>query len=125
MKIKNDKIYSISPVNYSLLLAMNTFADRNLKALYNINTVVNFIYEMVGSEDIRIDISQLNRYTDRFNVNAITARYNAIDIPFMLPYYKNSPECNNIKLVNLNDDSVINQINAKYFTNNPIDLLRL
>ena len=43
----------------------------------------------------------------------------------MLPYYRNSPECKNIKLLNLRDDAVINQINSKYFELNPIDLTKL
>jgi hypothetical protein len=124
---KADNLYKISPVNYSLLLSMSRFADRNIKSLYNINSCIKQIYEMVGSEDIKINISQLNtpEIASKFNVSAIESRYKALDISFMLPYYKNTPECKNIKLVNLRDDSIINQINSKYFKNNPIDLNRL
>lgn len=125
--IKGEALRKLSPVNYSLVCAMTYFSDRNIKGLYNVSQAAKLISSIVGNEDIKIDISQLNRpeITSQFNVPLIEARYNTIDVPFMMPYYRNTPECKNIKLLNLRDDAVINQINAKYFTNNPIDLMKL
>lgn len=118
---------NISPVNFCLLMALNRFPDRNMKALYNIQPSVGLIYNMVGSEDIKIDISQL--YTEeilsKYNISFVEARLNTLDINYMLPYYRNSEECKSISLMNLSDNNIVNMINAKYFANNPIDILKL
>ena len=126
-RIKAPKLFEISPLNYSLFLAMNMFTDRGMHALYNISHAINLIYEITNGEDVKININQLysNTLAQKYNIPAIEARYNAIDIPAILPYYKQSKECKEIKLLNLRDDGAINQINSKYFAANPIDVLKL
>lgn len=124
---KSDTINSISPVNYTIMSAIYAFPDRGLKVLHNIHSTIDLIKNMVGNEPIKISPAQLRReeIISKYNVELINARHNVLDVPFMLPYYRNSPECNNIKLLNLHDDAVINKINAKYFERNPIDLQSL
>lgn len=126
--IQGEELRTISPLNYSLFCAMTRFYDRGIKGLYNARDAVKLIKNMVDEEDIKIDVSQLSKNefaVSNYNIQSIESRYNAIDIPFMLPYYRNSPECSSISIVNLKNDAVINQINAKYFEKNPINLMKL
>ena len=46
----------------------------------------------------------------------------SLDVAFMRPYYDNDPESRSIKLDNLNDSAAVNNINAKFFRDNPINL---
>ena len=123
-KINGDKLESISPVNYTLFTAIAGFSDRGLKAVHNATSAIKLIHSIVGGEDIKINPAQLHtpEIMAKCNVPLIETRYNVLDVPFMLPYYKNTPECNNIKIMNLHDDAVINKINARYFERNPINL---
>ena len=55
-------------------------------------------------------------------VNTIESRMKSLDVAFMRPYYDNDPESRSIKLDNLNDSAAVNNINAKFFRDNPINL---
>ena len=126
-KISGEKLDLISPINYTLYLATAGFSDRGLKSIHNTNQAIKLIYDIVGGENIKINMSQLQdpNILSRYNVPLIESRFNTLDVPFMLPYYKSTPECKNIKIMNLHDDAVINKINSKYFERNPIDLQAL
>jgi hypothetical protein len=127
-KLSIDNLMSLSPINYSLINAISMFSDRNVKALYNMRIAREIITKLVGSDDIKIDISLMKQSPDianKYDINQIENRYKALDVSVMLPWYMADPEASQIKLVNLRDDEKINQINAKYFERNPIDLLRL
>lgn len=123
-KINGEKLDMISPVNYTLYTAIAGFSDRGLRHIHNSNAAVNLIYSIVGSDDIRVNLSLLHtpEIMSKYNVSLIETRYMVLDVPLMLPYYKNTPECKNIKILNLHNDAVINKINSKYFERNPIDL---
>ena len=123
-----NKLYTISPVNYPLLSAMNRFPERNITSLANIGTAIDIIHKVVGSDDIKIYPQQL--YSDpeimsKIRVTAVESRLNTLDISYIYPYYDNDPESKSIKLENLPDNGQLQTINAKFFSNNPIDLNRL
>ena len=123
-----NKLMTISPVDYTLLSAINRFPERNITSLGNIGTAIDIIYKLVGSNDIKIYPQQL--YEDhvimsKIPVTNVEARLNALDISYIYPYYDNDPESKSIKLENLPDNGQLQTINAKFFANNPIDLNRL
>ena len=43
----------------------------------------------------------------------------------MLPSSRSTPEANQINFLDLNDIAAVNNIVAKYYSNNPIDLFKL
>lgn len=121
-------IHLLSPVNFPLFSALCKFPDRDMTGILSTKDAVKIIDKIVGTEDIKISIEQL--YTDpeinsSIPVSLVESRLKALDIDFMLPFYRNDPESKSINLQNLRDDSAINQINAKFFANNPIDLNKL
>ena len=125
-KISMDSFYNISPLNFPLLMGMNMFHERNIKeCICNINTAVKLIYDMVGSEEVKVLPEQLysNEYmVQNLPINKIESRMKTLDVSFMRSFYDNDPESKSIKLDNLRDDSAVNNINAKYFRDNPINL---
>ncbi len=117
--------YNISPINFPLFLSLTKFTERNITGnIMSLAGAVKSIYDVVGTEDIKIDHSQLRNYPALTN-GQIESRYSALDVQYILPYYKNSPEANNIKLLDLNDIEKVNMIVSKYYRNNPIDLFKL
>lgn len=124
-RIQGSTLASISPINYPLFLAMTKMPERNLNGVvYSVPTATKIINSIVGSEDVKIDHSQLLMHPELSN-GTIIARHQVLDIQCMLPFYRNSPEANNIKLLDLNDVPKVNQIVSKYYANNPIDLQKL
>ena len=123
-----NSLCKISPINYSLLNAIIPFPERNLKAIAMLPSAIKFISYIIGGEDIKIQSAQFMNDPDlvaKYPVANIEARYKAMDVQYMLPFYRNNPESNNIKLLDLNDISAVNNICAKYYSNNPIDLQKL
>ena len=123
-----NKFNNISPVNFALFMAMNRFNERDINSLSNVSTSINIIKSIVGEEDIKIIPQQLYENNDVFSklpVSIIESRMKALDVQFMLPYYKSDPESKSYKFINLRDDSAINMINSKFFANNPLDLAKL
>ena len=126
-KIKADKLYKISPLNYPLLLAMNIFRERNLYSVLNIDQAVNCIYDATEGEDIKLTIDSLlmnNKINDAL-IRTIEPRFYCLDYSYAYPYYANSPEVVKINLNNLQDNGQLENINSKYFANNPMKLLYL
>lgn len=117
---------NVSPLNFSLVMAMNAFPERNIKGhICNIQGAIKIIWDMIQDAEVKILPSQLysNEYLVKNTpVSKIEARMNALDVGFMRAFYDNDPESKSIKLDNLRDDAAVNKINAKFFTNNPINL---
>ena len=94
----------------------------------NVDVARHIIESIVGSEDIRITLSQLyhdSKIMSVLPVPIVEARYNALDVQYMINYYEADIESKEIKFENLRDDGTLNMINAKYFDKNPIDMIGL
>lgn len=122
-----ETLYKLSPVNFPLLCAMNRFTDRNLYAVININQSVDAIYNVVEDADIRLTIDTLlmSGKISEALIRTIEPRLYCLDYNYAYPYYANSPEVLNINLNNLQDNGKLENINSKYFANNPMKLLYL
>ena len=126
-EVKTD-LTSISPMNVSLLSAINGLYCRNINILYNISAAKKVIMKISNGEDIKIDINQLlynEEIGNKINVQMVESRLKALDISFSLPYYRQDPESNSYNFINLQDNGAINTINSKYFENNPLELNKL
>lgn len=126
-KLQGSALYRISPINFPLILAMVMLPERGLNAILRIPKAVEMIYSVVGGEDIRIDQSQLesNPAFADLPFAQIAARYKACDVQFMLPFYRATPEATQINFLDLDNIAAVNNIVAKYYANNPIDLFKL
>lgn len=127
-KFDPAKLYDLSPINFPLFSAINKFPERNILSSTNVISARNIIYDMVGSNNIKIVPEQLY-HNDFINNNLapalIESKLKALDVQFMLPFYKSDPESSAINLDNLQDDATVNMINSKFFQNNPLDLSKL
>lgn len=125
-KISMKSLDNISPLNFSLVMALNSFPERNIKGhVCTIQTAIRLVWNMIQDNEVKILPSQLysNEYmVQNIPVSKVEARMNALDIGFMRSYYDNDPESKSIKLDNLRDDAALNNINAKFFRDNPINL---
>lgn len=124
--IKTD-LTIISPLNVSLISAMNGFNHRGINLLYNINLAKKIILGINNGEDTKISGFQLindEKASNLINVHVVESRLKSLDVTFALPYYQQDPE-SKYKFINLQDNGSINMINSKYFEKNPLDLQRL
>lgn len=132
VKITENSL-TLSPKTLSLIMALSSVKERNIKSMLNINSAINMIYDAIK------DYKLLNGYNSDYDIiwNALdhkkikvsqlnfTYRMKAIDIAFQHSIFINTPECKDIKLTNLYDPNAVKEINNKYFINNPLDLNRL
>lgn len=121
-------INRISPVNYPLYISLVKFPERGLSNILQSITAIKFIESIVGNQDIKVQSAQFMNdpnFVSVYPVSAIDSRYKAMDVQYMLPFYRNSPEAKQIKLLDLDDITTVNNIVAKYYANNPIDLQKL
>lgn len=121
-----DSFDNVSPLNFPLIMALTSFPERNIKgSLCQIRVAMRLLYEMIEDNEIKILPNQLysNEYMIKnLPVAMIESRMKVLDVTFMRPYYDNDPESNSIKLDNLKDSAAVNNINAKFFKDNPINL---
>lgn len=128
IKVKEEFFQVLSPLNFTLFSAFNGMVCRNIKPMYSVVQSAKLIYYLTQGQDIKILPEQL--YNDENIVNTvpvsmIEARYNAMDINYIKPYYIQDPEFLSLKFDNLRDDNAVNHINSKFFANNPIDVNKL
>ena len=118
---------TMSPINYSLFTSMTKVPERNLKPLVQNNKARDLICSLVGSEDVKIQLSQVinNPNFNNYPLAQIDARYKVVDIDYMLSIYRNSPESKQLQFVDLEDVATVNRIAAKYYVNNPLELQKL
>ena len=127
-KFDINKVMDLSPLNFTLFSAINKFPERGMRPLANIYTARDVIQKLVGFENVKIVPTQLYcdmEISSRLPVNIIESRMNALDVKYMLPIYNNSQESKMLQFVNLEDHATVNQINAKFFSHNPLDLGKL
>lgn len=111
--------------NFPLLSALRGFQDRNIASMVSLKTASRIIYNMVDINPIDITPPMLYQNPEVPNPALVESRLRALDMSYIYPFYLNDPESKSIQLQNLRDDAMINQINAKFFEKNPIDLLKL
>lgn len=127
-KFDVGNIVDISPVNFPLFSALNRFNERGINSIANVIGARNIIQKVVGNENIKIVPQQLYdnpEISSTIPVSKVESRMKALDVQFMLPYYKNDPESKAIKFQNLDDPAAVNLINSKFFAHNPLDLGKL
>lgn len=127
-KVKVDDLCTLSPLNFPLFSAINKFPERMINGLVNVKGAVKIIKKIVGEEDIQVIEDQLwsdDEIPNLIPVALVANRVKALDVKFMLNYYRNDPEYTSIQLQNLRDDGTVNMINSKFFSHNPLDLTKL
>lgn len=127
--IKPNSLYTISPLNFTMFSALHRFPEREIYPLVKTaSEAVKIIQMVVGSQDISVFPSQLyniQEIAELVPISLVEARYKALDVKFMLPFYQEDIESKEMKFENLQDNGTINMINSKYFKENPIDTMRL
>lgn len=127
-KVSAKNLYRISPMNYIIYSAMSGFIEREIYPLVKRSTeAIKIIESIAGSSDIQVFPSQLFGTEAELSVQVtlLQSVCNALDVQYMLPFYREDIECKEMKFENLEDNGTINMINSKYFNKNPIDTLRL
>lgn len=137
-KVKDNLNKIVSPELFSVLLALTSLPERNIKSLININQAIKIINNIVeygrilngynSDIDNLYNIIESNLSTkNKINQNIFINRFKAIDIPFQHSVFYNSSERFSLpeKLVDLYDPEGVKYINNKYFDGIPLDLNRL
>lgn len=117
----------MSPINYTLYASMIKAPERYLKPLVHNSAAKKLITSMVGSEDVKIHLSQImnNPEFQNYPLAQIEARYKVLDVDYILSIYRNSPEAKQLQFIDLEDIATVNKISAKYYSNNPLELQKL
>jgi hypothetical protein len=118
----------------SFIIAATRFPERRMKALHNMKTIVKYLNDAIDKQYIRNDsISDIKGLcTDLSAINKINlksfeieSRMNAIGFNSCFYRYLTLPLTDNINIINLHDPDSIKQINEKYFSKVPLDLMSL
>ena len=127
ISIDSRKLYMLHPNNMTLLAAMSRYPERNITSLVSIPRASVQIYNVIAGNPVKISPTSIQDQLQNINlpVTTVEGRYRALDIIFQLMYFEQSVESKMIHFENLSDVGTINNICAKYFTENPIDLQKL
>lgn len=119
----------------SFIIAATRFPERNIKSLYNINSVVKYLSKAIEERYITTDkiiyditglcedLNKLNKA--KLNGFEVNLRMQAIGFNQCMYRYTNNPYSDDINIINLHDPSSIKLINEKYFSKVPLDLMAL
>ena len=120
---------SISPSNYTLLMTLNRFPERNIKNLIHFRQANKIIFSVIGSQPIKLNIDTLYQNSpeliNHFPFEILSSRYKVLDSEYQYLLFENSVEPHVIHYENLSDPIAVQMINSQYFEKNPIDLFRL
>jgi len=137
LKEKGTKVRTdiISSELYTVLLAMSSVHQRNIKSAINISKSIKALERAIKDHRLinkyNSDISYLWKSILLYgNIKAdagtLTSRFKAIDIMFQHNIFMQSSEHDySDRLINLNDPNGVREINNKYFAKNPLDLNNL
>jgi hypothetical protein len=127
----SSETLDISPVNFPLLAALSRFKDRNIKTLISVPEASKIIYSVIGSQDTKLDPDALYRMSNSTRLMStplatIDSRYKTLDATgYQYSLFTESTESLDINLTNLYDPEALQQINATYFHDDPLDLYGL
>lgn len=133
-KVKiNEKYTMLMPEMLTLIMALSSVTERNIKTMLNINTAINMLidaikdYKIVNgyNSDMNAVWNALDHKKIKIPQISFEGRVKAIDIAFQHSIFINTPECKDINITNLYDPKTVQDINNRYFANNPLDLNRL
>ena len=123
----------IGPSYISFIIASTSFPERKLGKIHIlsciIKTLTNAIQKMyipknLITYDIESFCSGLQSKT-QLKSYEINLRMNAMGFNPCMFRYMNSPKVDNLDMINLHDPDAVKQINDKYFTKVPLDLMSL
>lgn len=116
----------IHPINFPLLAAMTRFPERNLRSITTMQRASRLIYTAIGPGPTKLTPMVLgNCVMEKIPLMEIESRFKALDVEFQTRIFKDSIESKTIHYENLTDVGTVNNICAKYFERNPIDLQKL
>ena len=126
-----EYINMINPQHLSLLMSLTGNKQFNLHSAVNSNVAIRILYEaikngrLLNSHMADVDyvysvLSELQKYIDATNFKF---RYNACDIIYQHLLYSQMPEAFDYSwMVNFKDPNTVQDINNRYFADNPLDL---
>ena len=125
---------TMSPGLYTMMLALSSFKQRNMKSVTSISKAISVIESAI--KDHRI--ANIHNTSDhvwkslllyggiKSNEIDLMNRFKALDVPYAHMIFMESPERDfNDRLINLDDPDAVRAINNEYFKNNPLDLNNL
>lgn len=134
-KIKTEStlnmLRQIDPGLLSVMYTMTGLPGYNVKALCNVSNAAKLLYTAIKefriqnlyNADIDYVYNNLNGIEKFCDQTSFKFRFNAIDLEFQYKLYAASPEAiDSSWFINLNDPRAMQDINNKYFANNPLYL---
>lgn len=126
-----DRLSKINPSLCSIMMTLTGLPSHKVNNLFNVKMASKILYDAIESGKIINDynsdinylynnISGLNTKIDEVTFNY---RFNAIDLIYQHRIYNSTAEARDISWqINLNDPKTVQDINNKYFIDNPLDL---
>lgn len=120
---------AVIPSNFMLLEALNKFKNRDLPVIFNVSTASKIINQTPGGITNRLFPTDIaNTLIEKGGQEIFTKvqdRFRALDVVYQHNLFLLSTENLSLHYENLSDPDALNLINSKYFSNNPLDLMRL
>lgn len=131
----NSIIQSFNPSLLSLIMALTSFQEREIKSILNTASTIKIINEALINRQIYNGYNSDIRYvasilcTGKLANQAMLLenRFKSLDIPYQHSIYMSNAEAtiNPNSVINLYDPENVKLLNNKYFESNPLDLNRI
>lgn len=126
-----EYISKISPQHLSLLMSITGNSQFNLSSAVNSTVAIRILYEAITSgkllnshtADIGYVYSVIPDLSKYIDIASLKSRFSACDIMYQSLFYSNMPESVDCTwMVNFKDPATVQDINNRYFADNPLDL---
>ena len=121
----------INPQHLSLLMSLTGNSQFNLRSVVSSTVAIRILYEAIASSkllnshsaDIDYIYSVMPDLSKYIDISILKLRYNACDIIYQHLIYTKMPESIDFTwMVNFKDPHTVQDINNRYFVDNPLDL---
>lgn len=132
--IDKDTLNTLSRINpelCSIMLSLTGLPSYGVNSIFNVRTASKMLYNTIEqgrilneySSDIDYIYNNISGIEKKIDPVTFKNRFNAIDLLYQYRIYNSTAEARDISWqINLNDPKTVQDINNKYFADNPLDL---
>ena len=126
-----DRLTKINPELCSIMLTLTGLPSYGVNSIFNVRAASKILYNAIEqgrilngyTSDIDYIYNNISSVENKIDPVTFKYRFNTIDLVYQHRIYNSTAEARDISWqINLNDPKTVQDINNKYFADNPLDL---
>ena len=126
-----DRLSKINPELCGIMLTLTGLPSFGVNSIFNIRTASKMLYDAIEqgrilngyTSDIDYIYNNISGIENKIDPVTFKYRFNAIDLLYQYRIYNSTAEARDISWqINLDDPKTVQDINNRYFVDNPLDL---